>query len=329
MDPFKVYLLNRELAPKTVIRHMTYLNYVLTACPDFSFEQIDAFFASHREKGNKNTYINHMIPTIRIYADFKGLEGYRQHFKYRREEKFEKAVMSEEEVSKFLALPCPFNWAKKDFIKATVFFTICFFTGLRPGECAALTVDDIDWGMGVIHIRKGKTRESVGEVPMPPNITGIIELYLKTLVTSKLFPSRSSMVNGGCVNTVWWGNQFHKRCKVLGIKRTNLSAYSSRHTYGSMLAWEDVNLYTIKELMRHTDIKVTERYMHRNLKSMKEAQKKIPLIRQQTDPRNILQAMADLIKGFHLDKDDRFNYQIIEGGNSIKFECQIQKIPKP
>lgn len=327
MNDFKVYLLNLEnpeLSLRTIKRHLIYIGYILKNCPDFTFEQIEAYFASLKEKGNKNTYINHMIPTIRLYADFKKLEGYREHFKYRKEEKFEKSVMSQEEVSAFLSLACPKNWAKKEFFKATIFFSICFFTGMRPGECSHLTIDDIDFGLDVIHIRKGKTQESIGEVPISPNLRPLLEDYVKNLDTSKLFPSARGG-GEGFVDTTWWNNQFHKRCKLLGIKRTNLSAYSSRHTYGSMLAWEDVNLYTIKELMRHTDIKTTERYMHRNLKSMKEAQKKLPLVREHTEPIQILQAMSSLVKGFHIEKDERFRYQLIEDESSIRFECAIVK----
>lgn len=326
VDNFRIWLLNRELRIRTVKRHLFYLSHVLKECPNFTESEVLTYFAHLREKGLKNTYINHIIPTVRLYAQYKGIDDQFPNIKYRKEEPYEKAVMSQEEVEAFLALPRAKTTTPLQHLRWTVFFSICFTSGLRPGETAHLTVEDVDFGLGVFHIRQGKTPGSVGDVPISPSIINLLKHYISLIDTIYLFPSvRGGKGGDGVVYAVNWNQVFHSRLKRIGIKRKNLSVYSARHTFGSMLAWEDVNLYTIKELMRHTDIKTTERYMHRNLKSMKEAQKKIPLIRKGTEPQAILKSVCDTLKRFGIQDDERFEYTLEESGSSLCFRVKIRK----
>jgi site-specific recombinase XerD len=50
-----------------------------------------------------------------------------------------------------------------------------------------------------------------------------------------------------------------------------------RHTFGSMLASQGVDLVTIKSLMGHSDIKTTMIYLHYSPSHMEDAIEKLPL----------------------------------------------------
>lgn len=75
-----------------------------------------------------------------------------------------------EEVSAFLAA-CPAWW--------TPYFTVAFWTGLRPNEAAALKWGDVDWQRGSFRVRAGvyrwiegtpKTESSIRDVDMLPMV---------------------------------------------------------------------------------------------------------------------------------------------------------------
>ena len=63
-------------------------------------------------------------------------------------------------------------------------------------------------------------------------------------------------------------NQFQRIVDSIGLNkgitdtRNKVVFHTLRHTFASWLAMAGVDIYTIKELMGHSDIKMTQRYMH-------------------------------------------------------------------
>lgn len=63
-------------------------------------------------------------------------------------------------------------------------------------------------------------------------------------------------------------NQFQRIVDSIGLnkgvtdRRNKVVFHTLRHTFASWLAMAGVDIYTIKELMGHSDIKMTQRYMH-------------------------------------------------------------------
>jgi integrase len=71
----------------------------------------------------------------------------------------------------------------------------------------------------------------------------------------------------------------YRSIKKLGLndgaedRRQQLSFHSFRHTCASRLAMQGIPLYTIKEIMGHHSITMTERYAHLMPSAMREALK--------------------------------------------------------
>ena len=66
-------------------------------------------------------------------------------------------------------------------------------------------------------------------------------------------------------------------------RRERFSFHSLRHSCASLLIQSGVDLYTVKEILGHGSIALTERYSHLADSALKEAAKKMPsLIRDQT-----------------------------------------------
>jgi len=136
--------------------------------------------------------------------------------------------------------------------------------GLRFSEIAKLKWSDIDLTHDVLHIRdakSGKSRETYITEPIKEALTqlnAINEYQNGELIFPDKFGKAQTHIS----------NSFYQVVKQLGLnngiddRRRKICFHSLRHTFGSWLAMQGTSLYEIKELMGHTDIKMTERYSH-------------------------------------------------------------------
>lgn len=328
-EDFRIYLLNHDRAKRTIFRHLYNLKRLREATENLEIPLIDKFFADLKAKGDKNSTINLFIETLRCYAAFAERQDILDYFHYRKMEPYERGTLSEDEVEAFLSLPCPKRGHPKSWNLYTTYFKVLFLTGLRPTEGASLEIDDIDFGLEVIHIKHGKTEESVGKVPLPDILAPELQKYIQGLDGVKLFPSirHGNQGEDGILDIGAAATHFGRRCKMLGIRRANLSSHSARHTYGTLLAGEDVNLFTIKNLMRHKKITTTERYLHDSDKAKKIGQAKLPMIKKYGDPHARLVQILEEIKRFNLTDDERFIFSLVETSDSLELRVAI-KAPK-
>lgn len=324
---FPAWLLKHDRRNTTIKRHTNTLRFLGRFLDHFDKTEVDKFLLGMKTDGKSNAYLNTIINTIRLYSQYLELDPELQHYKQFKKTSGIKATMSDDEIEAFLGLPCPYHADKRHHQQFTVFWSICAFTGMRPGEVAHLTVEDVDWGRGVFLIRTSKTNQP-GIAPIPPNIKPLLEEYLKSC-THYLFPSKKGGTHysaGGeaVFDNVDWHYDWKKRLTILGIHRQYLTPYSFRHSYATRLLEENISLFHVKKLMRHNDLKSTLVYEHLTTKDLIEAQQKLPLIRKGTDPTAILQHLAELMKSFHIEKDDRFTYRLDENDHSIMFEVHLK-----
>ena len=149
-------------------------------------------------------------------------------------------------------------------------------TGLRSGEQRALTWEDIDFEMSEVSVRRSaklkvvvdgevqqhgvglvKTSTSNRIVPIPANIMKELkELYIK-----QGRPAKTNFVFGTKYNTMvgrtWWREQLQKVVKKISNK--TLRWHDLRHYYASkMLEYFGDDIWTVSNLMGHSDIKITQ-----------------------------------------------------------------------
>lgn len=309
LPAFQLYLTQNGRKQTTIKRHLQQLRYLLQKVKPFTKENFDQFLLSLKEQGRKNTYLNSLIASVRVYSQFLNLGQELSTYKFLPEEPSIKATMSDKEIEAFLGLPRPpqKGVGKTGWRKWTIFFSIMAFTGMRPGEVAKLTINEVDWGRSVFLVRETKTNYP-RLVPIPPNLTSPLRDYLKK-IDGQLFPG---------VDDVDWHYNFHRRIKILGIKRTNLTPYSFRHSFITRLLEEDVNLFKVQKLVGHRRIDSTAVYTHMTIKDIENCIRKHPLIRKSTSPQEILGALIEIIKSFGLEKDERFRYRLSESGHSLE-----------
>lgn len=287
----------RARSVPTVLNHIKRMNYLKEKNALDTKPHLQSFLSTLRAEGKSTGLINHYIATARLWARYKKEKGLKYDpdiltYKNVKNVYKEKEVMSPEEVEAFISLP-PRSWTythnmsgktitqyanKKRHEMFTMFFEILFRTGMRTHEVARLEVGEVDFGLGIFNIpaHKVKTRKA-RRVPIPESLKEKLREYIKTLDTDYLFYAKKNegkVLTDGypVIDRGEWLYEFRSRTKRLGIKRANLTPYSTRHTYGTdMASNENVNLFDLKNLMGHSKITTTERYYHTSLERLKNA----------------------------------------------------------
>ncbi|NTW88587.1 MAG: site-specific integrase [Desulfobulbaceae bacterium] len=137
-------------------------------------------------------------------------------------------------------------------------------TGARFDEMAKLTWQDIDFNNGLIHL-EGKNSET-RQAFMTPDVVEMFERRKENLPPEQselIFQSRK---DGGKINKV--SHAFWRTIEDLGFNKgitdtaQKVVFHTLRHSFASWLALQGTPIYTIKELMGHKTMTMTERYMH-------------------------------------------------------------------
>jgi integrase/recombinase XerD len=143
-----------------------------------------------------------------------------------------------------------------DFALAVKLF---LYTGLRRSEVVRLNIRDVDFDNDVIYVRGTKGKRDV-PIPMHTELKMILRDAVKADV-GPLFPRWR--------NKDTFSRLFKKYARKAGLGDKKL--HDLRHTFGSYLAMEGLDIKRIKELMRHKDIKTTEIYAKLTTDSLKKA----------------------------------------------------------
>jgi len=137
------------------------------------------------------------------------------------------------------------------------------FTGMRFGELANITWEDVDFERRLFFVRstdnfKTKTFNSERAIPMSNIMYELLIRYSSHRLSDKY------------VFTSPQGFQLRERrmleiCKSIAANAgilSNAYLHKFRHTYATMLIYNGVKIQNIKELLGHWSVSETERYAH-------------------------------------------------------------------
>ena len=130
-------------------------------------------------------------------------------------------------------------------------------TGMRPGEVFLLKAEDLNMPQRYLKATRGKTRFARRNIPLTESAIQVLERRLTGAKGPYLFPHRSDV--GRPLNNLDRGH--HKAVRDAEIE-PSFRLYDFRHTFGSRSAMAGVDLATLKELMGHSSITTTMRYVH-------------------------------------------------------------------
>lgn len=146
---------------------------------------------------------------------------------------------------------------------------LMLFNGLRTCEVERINIEDVDKreGVPVLYLqRKGKIDKN-DIVALHPKAVELFEDYIAERGNFKacepLFVSHRDCDKGKVIrlsrNAV--AKMVKKRLRAIGINNRKYSAHSLRHTFGSLLVEEGIDMEDIRELMGHSSTTVTKIYV--------------------------------------------------------------------
>jgi integrase/recombinase XerD len=180
----------------------------------------------------------------------------------------------------------------------------CMFTsGLRRGEIAALKPECLDWNTPKITVKYNWQRynkkvrvlsttksKKQREAPFDPILQAAIrKLWEENGQHEFVF----SFKNGRFLHSSWIERRFPLWLERAGINSDgrDLVPHSSRHSLASLLEERGVSLRYIQDMLGHSDLKTTKRYLHSTKNTIRVIGQKITeaMEKGQDDKQNIVQ----------------------------------------
>ena len=163
--------------------------------------------------------------------------------------------LTDEEAKRLL------NNCQKSELKLLI--KMALMTGMRKSEMLNLIWQNIDLKAKLIHIEESKNGER-RSIPISDSLLDELKAIEEKPSNERVFKDVKSL-----------HYQFKILLKVSAIK--NFHFHDLRHTFASWLAIKGVSLYTIKELLGHKSILMTQRYAHLSPDSRQNAVNMIQL----------------------------------------------------
>lgn len=185
-----------------------------------------------------------------------------------------KTVWSEAEIklaTPFLKAQFPQGW-------------VLLETGLRRGELLGLMWSDVDIDNKTLSVNRSIAEKKGGGVEIRPpkwNSYRTIPISQELVDLLRELPRDTLYVFPNILNSIQLPSTFSKNL-ALAMKKLNkqhslvpkLTAHELRHTRGTQLRRDGVDIYTIQKLMGHKDINVTANiYVHDEVEATRKAAK--------------------------------------------------------
>ncbi len=141
-------------------------------------------------------------------------------------------------------------------------------TGIRRSEAAQINLEDIDLENGqlLVHGKGAKERT----VPLTPEAINAIRHYLRhrrKTSSHRLFVSQTgNPIHGRAINRM-----LNRLLEKAGLAGKGITPHKLRHTFATHLIQNGVDIKTVQELLGHSDIQTTARYLHSDTRTKQSA----------------------------------------------------------
>ncbi|MBR3730915.1 MAG: site-specific integrase [Bacteroidales bacterium] len=252
----KVYRLKEENTLKT---YRTIMKKIQSFEPGLSFGEINYDFgmrlAAHlRKSGAKESTVWKNMKTFKVFVEAAKREGYIERTTFDqikiRKVKSEVVYLDENEFRRLISLyhDNVLSEARQNVLR---FFLFMASTSPHVGDAKDLRIEQ--FRMGELHYQRRKTRKDV-TVPLTPLAVQIFEFYRQGRQRGKLF--MSMLPSEQKIN-----KHLKEIAKEANIDK-KISCKTARHTFATIFYRHSKDIYALKEILGHSDLKDTMVYAH-------------------------------------------------------------------
>lgn len=137
--------------------------------------------------------------------------------------------------------------------------------GLRAGEVARLTLEDVDWAAGCLRLTATKGRRE-RQLPLPAEVGQALVAYLRTARPTG--PTRAlfrTLRGERPLRVAWLSARVGAVMARAGVAPPGQRAHLLRHTVATHLVQQGVSLKAVADLLGHTSLSTTQVYAKVNL----------------------------------------------------------------
>lgn len=248
---YNEYLINKNLSDKTIKTYNENIYKFLKSNHKLNIESISIFIREY-EKNHSANSTRLMLCSIRSYLKYLklfDLERKCAEIKLPTIVWINRNIISIDEFNKI-------NLADKKFFtrRNWIIFSILLFTGIRLSELKQIKFDNID--SEFIEIKgKGKKWRTI---------------YIPNRLIDLLNENKDIIYKWNTVEKLS-NNQIYKIIKSIGYKyfNKNISPHSLRRSYATNLINKNVNIKIISNLLGHSNIETTSRYLYISLQDIR------------------------------------------------------------
>lgn len=214
-------------------------------------EEVNEFLhALAEQKQASSTYFKHTVYGLRFFYRLYQMDDNRIKLPVIRHTKKLIIVFSKEELKRLFMAP--------KSLKHRVILALIYSAGLRISELCNLKITDIDSDRMQLQIRNSKGNKSRYVILSDYILIGLREYVLSSKPSVYLFngKTKSKPLGTGSIQ-----QSFRLAMKVTKINK-EASVHTLRHSYATHLLEDGLDIVTIKELLGHSHIETTMRYLH-------------------------------------------------------------------
>jgi excisionase family DNA binding protein len=204
------------------------------------------------KKGNAKSTANRYLALLKKMFNLAIDEGYLESNPaskvrlFSERDRLKERILTEDEETRLLAASYP---TLRSIIR------VALNTGMRLGEILTLRWDQVDFNgmkLTVLKTKSGKPRT----IPLNEALYGeLLALRSADGRSPFVFPNPNTALPLTTVDT-----SFRAACQRAGI--SGLRFHDLRHTFGSRLVEKGVDIETVRSLLGHSSIAITQRYVH-------------------------------------------------------------------
>lgn len=284
LSKFITYLqVTKNLSDKTLFAYTSDLSQFFSYENDILHPDICAFIAHLSKDLNlKDTSIRRKIITLKCFYDYllnreeiTSSPFTRLRFKFKQEQKLPK-TLSINEVTKLLNC---FNidtsnlspFAQKEFIRDAALLDLLICTGIRIGEAAALTLEDINTSERTILIHGKGRKQRLIYISSPITWNRVHTLIKERKKTNSihLFANRY-----GQPITIHGIEDIYKKYIRKARINTRSTPHYLRHTFATNLLANGADLRSVQEILGHANVATTQIYTEVTTNRKKQVLKK-------------------------------------------------------
>ena len=234
---------------------------------------IRAYVAFLMGKGLKKSSVGRALSTLRSFFRFLNREGYLDANPARlvRSPKLEKRLprfLTVEEAFGLMEAPEKTGGQGKNFGPARdrAVLELLYSSGLRVGEMAALDLDDLDLGEGMVKVKGKRKKERL--VPVGSKAVSALRRYIAERFAVARALKEKRQIQALFINRA--GGRLTERslrrsvvaCARRALPGKKATPHTLRHTFASHLLQAGADLRVIQELLGHASLSTTQKYTH-------------------------------------------------------------------